>query len=58
MVDYTTVSLPRPLLNEINRLIKQVGFWPSLSSFVREACLEKLHAERMKQRAFALEAEG
>jgi len=46
MNDYTTVSLPKQLLEEINQLIKQIGFWPSTTAFVREACITKLHAEQ------------
>ncbi|MFB0543779.1 MAG: hypothetical protein ACETVR_03260, partial [Candidatus Bathyarchaeia archaeon] len=27
-------------------MIKELGFWPSRSAFVREACLEKIKRER------------
>ena len=56
MNDYTTVSLPKPLLKEINRLIKRIGFWPSTTAFVREACITKLHVELVRQRIVNEEA--
>ncbi len=47
---YVTVSIPRGIANDIDSLIKQLGYWPSKSSFVREACLEKIWSERKKIR--------
>ena len=44
MTEYTTVSLPRPLVEEINRIVGEIGFWPSTTAFVREACVEKLRS--------------
>ena len=29
----------------------EIGYWPSLGSFIREAAIEKLYSERMKQKA-------
>ena len=49
MSKYTTVSLPKPLLEDIKIVMAEIGYWISLSSFVREACIEKLHSERMKR---------
>lgn len=43
---YSSVSLPISLLEQIDSLIKELGFWPSRSAFVREACLEKIRRER------------
>lgn len=51
MTEYTTVSIPKPLARDVADFVKEVGYWPSLSSFIREACHEKLYAERMKQKA-------
>jgi Arc/MetJ-type ribon-helix-helix transcriptional regulator len=47
---YVTVSIPRGIANDIDRLIQELGYWPSKSSFVREACLEKIWSERRKIR--------
>lgn len=46
---YTTVSLPKPLADDVLTLTEKVGYWPSLSSFVREACIEKLRMERSRK---------
>ena len=42
---YRTVSIPRGLTDDIQELIDEYGYWPSLSAFVREAALEKLKRE-------------
>jgi Arc/MetJ-type ribon-helix-helix transcriptional regulator len=47
---YVTVSIPRGIAKDIDGLIKELGYWPSKSSFVREACLEKIWSERKKIR--------
>jgi Arc/MetJ-type ribon-helix-helix transcriptional regulator len=44
-VAFSTVSVPLPILEEIDSLIKELGYWPSRSSFVREACIEKIERE-------------
>jgi metal-responsive CopG/Arc/MetJ family transcriptional regulator len=45
-VEFGAVSVPIPILEEIDKLIEELGYWPSRSSFVREACLEKIQYER------------
>lgn len=45
-VEFGAVSVPIPILEEIDKLIEELGYWPSRSSFVREACLEKIEYER------------
>ena len=47
---YVTVSIPRGIAKDIDGLIEELGYWPSKSSFVREACLEKIWSERKKLR--------
>lgn len=44
-VAFSAVSVPLPVLEEIDNLIKELGYWPSRSSFVREACIEKIERE-------------
>ncbi|MEM2150703.1 MAG: ribbon-helix-helix protein, CopG family [Candidatus Bathyarchaeia archaeon] len=34
------------ILEEIDELIEELGYWPSRSAFVREACLEKIKREK------------
>ena len=47
-VRFSAVSIPEPILEEIDRLIEELGYWPSRSAFVREACLEKIERERRR----------
>jgi Arc/MetJ-type ribon-helix-helix transcriptional regulator len=49
-INYTTVSIPRAIAIEIDALIESLGYWPSRSSFVREACLEKIRHEKQRVR--------
>ena len=58
MTDYRTVSIPKPLAKDITRLMEDVGYWPSLGSFVREALIEKLQKERERQMIIKGEADG
>jgi len=51
MTVYTTVSTPKPLVDDIKRLIQEIGYWPSITAFVREAILEKMHREIEMQKA-------
>ncbi len=45
-IEYKTVSLPRRLADDIQTLMDEFGYWPSLGAFVREAALEKLRRDR------------
>jgi Arc/MetJ-type ribon-helix-helix transcriptional regulator len=49
---FGSVSLPMGVLEAIDALIADLRYWPSKSSFVREACLEKIRREedRLKER--------
>lgn len=51
MTDYSVVSLPRRVLKEVDKLIEDLGYWPSRSAFAREACLMKIKRERQNARA-------
>lgn len=51
MTEYTTVSFPKPLLAAINQIVKEIGYWPSTTAFVREACVEKLYTVRKHREA-------
>ncbi|MEM2454791.1 MAG: hypothetical protein QXL85_07225 [Candidatus Bathyarchaeia archaeon] len=48
-VRFSAVSIPLPLLEKIDDLIEKVGYWPSRSAFVREACIEKIERERARR---------
>ena len=45
---YVTVSIPEAMAKDIDRLMEEVGYWPSRGAFVREACMDKIWAERQK----------
>ncbi|MCW3978689.1 MAG: ribbon-helix-helix domain-containing protein, partial [Candidatus Bathyarchaeota archaeon] len=55
---YVTISLPRGIAEDIDRLIEEIGYWPSKGAFVREACTDKLWRERKKLRELRTAAEG
>ncbi len=44
--EYKTVSLPRRLADDIQEIMDEFGYWPSLGAFIREAALEKMRRER------------
>jgi len=46
-VKWKTVSVPRDLAEDIQTVINESGYWPSVGAFIREAALEKL--KRIKQ---------
>ena len=47
---YTTVSFPRPLIEDIDKFVEKVGYWPSRTAFAREALIEKLRMERSRSK--------
>jgi len=58
MNKYRTVSIVRPLADDVEDLMEEVGHWPSLGAFTREALIAKLHAERALIAIEGAEAEG
>lgn len=46
----STVSLLISIIKEIDLLIERLGYWPSRSAFVREACLAKIKEYREELR--------
>jgi len=55
---YSSISIPTPLLDVIEKLVKELGYWPTKTAFIREACLEKLekHRRELEARRLAEEA--
>jgi len=43
---YQTVSVPKDILEAIKELIAELKYWPSVTSFAREALLEKIKQEK------------
>jgi Arc/MetJ-type ribon-helix-helix transcriptional regulator len=56
---YSSISIPTRLLKEIEKLVKELGYWPTKTAFIREACLEKMekHRKELGARRRAEEAE-
>ncbi|MFQ5711341.1 MAG: ribbon-helix-helix domain-containing protein [Candidatus Geothermarchaeales archaeon] len=42
LVRYASISLPQAVVERIDELIEEFGYWPSRAAFIREACLEKI----------------
>jgi len=55
---YVTISLPAMIAKDIDELINELGYWPSRGAFVREACIEKIWAERRRLRELRESREG
>jgi len=48
-IPYTSISLPSPLVEHIEKLVRdELGYWPTKTAFIREACLEKLEKHGVK----------
>ena len=43
---YSSFSIPTRLLEEIEKVVKIFGYWPTKTAFIREACLEKMEKYR------------
>ena len=43
---WTSVAFPSEMVEDIRELIKELKYWPSVSTFCREAVLEKVRKER------------
>jgi len=49
---YGSASISIGILEEIDKLIEELRYWPSRSAFVREACIEKVKRERDRLKEF------
>ncbi|MEM3041896.1 MAG: ribbon-helix-helix domain-containing protein [Nitrososphaerota archaeon] len=43
---FSTISLPTPLVKEVEKVVSQLGYWPAKTDFVREAVVEKLQKHK------------
>jgi len=46
---FATISLPTPLIEEVERIVEEFRYWPRKTDFVREAVVQKL--EKYKEGA-------
>jgi len=44
---FSSISFPTPLIKEIEKVVEELGYWPTKTAFIREAVMEKL--ERYKK---------
>lgn len=44
--EFRTVSLPTRLVEEVEKVVEELGYWPTKTDFVREAVLQKLQKYR------------
>jgi len=50
---FSCISLPTPLIREVEKVVEELGYWTTKTDFVRQAVLEKLERCRgMKDEAF------
>lgn len=50
MNKYVTISLPKAIAEDIDQIMKNLGYWPSRGAFVREACIAKIRKEQKHAR--------
>lgn len=48
---FCSVSLPAPLVKKIEKVVGKLGYWPTKTAFIREACLEKLDKYKIEESA-------
>jgi metal-responsive CopG/Arc/MetJ family transcriptional regulator len=46
---FSSISLPTPLIQRIEKVVDELGYWPTKTAFVREASLEKLDKHRKEE---------
>ena len=42
MGEYVTVSIPRAIADDIDKIMTEKGYWPSRGSFVQDACIDQI----------------
>lgn len=47
--EFSSVSLPAPLVEKIEEVVNELGYWPTKTAFVREAAVEKLDGHTHKR---------
>jgi len=44
---FSSISFPTPLINEVERVVNELGYWSTKTAFIHEAVMERL--ERYKK---------
>jgi metal-responsive CopG/Arc/MetJ family transcriptional regulator len=52
---FSSISLPTPLMKEIEKVVEEMGYWPNKTAFIREAVMEKIdkHRKEFEAKRFA-----
>jgi len=48
---FSSISFPTPLIKEIEKVVRELGYWPTKTAFIREAVMEKLERHRKELEA-------
>jgi len=48
---FSSISFPTLLINEIEKIVNEFGYWPTKTAFIREAVMEKLERYRKELEA-------
>ena len=49
---FSSISFPSPLVKDVEKVVKELGYWPTKTAFIREAVVEKLdkHSKELEAR--------
>lgn len=47
---FSTISLPTPLIKEVEKIVKEFKYWPRKTDFIREAVVQKIEKYRDLER--------
>ena len=45
---FSTISLPTPLVEEVEKVVEEFGYWPRKTDFIRDAVIQKLETCKKK----------
>lgn len=48
---FSSISFPTPLIKEVEKVVEELGYWPTKTAFIREAVMEKLEKHRKELEA-------
>lgn len=48
---FSSISFPTPLIKKIEKVVEELGYWPTKTAFIREAVMEKLERHRKELEA-------
>jgi Arc/MetJ-type ribon-helix-helix transcriptional regulator len=54
---FISVSFPTPLVRDVEKIVREIGYWPNKTAFIREAIMEKLEKHGKELEARRREAE-